>query len=163
MIVKHGRCSTFTVASPFALLSFSPSTIQSILLVILRQTHRPIPARSLRAHSIKRVAFIPSIFTRDVSSSAAGFLAIRVGSAIAIYFYPYTTLVVRKIEGKNTPIRILYGYYLPLFIYSTPNVEILPPDVTAESNIKSKEWRLKTNSWREIRYLCLNNLLIFIN
>lgn len=138
MIVKRGRCYTFTT-SPFALLSPSPSSIQSILLVILRQTHRPIPARSLRAHSIKRVAFIPSIFTRDVSSSAAGFLAIRVGFAIAIYFYPYTTLVVCEIEGKNIPIRILYGYYLPLFIYSASSAEILPPDVTAESNIKNKE------------------------
>lgn len=164
MIVKHGRCSTFTTASPFALLSpsLSPST-KSILLVILRQTHRPIPARSLRAHSIKRVAFIPSIFTRDVSSSGAGFLAIRVGSAVAIYFYPYTILVVCEIEGKNTSIRILYGYYLLLFIYSAPSAEILPPDMMVQLNIKSQEWRLKTVSCREIGYLCLNNLWTFIN
>lgn len=122
MIVKHGRCPTFTVEphpSPSCFLSLPP---QPILLVILRRTHRPIPARPLRAHSIKRVAFIPSIFTRDVSSSAAGFLAIRVtGSAISLsYPYPYTTSVAREIEGKNAPIRILYGYYFPVFIYSAP-------------------------------------------
>lgn len=118
MIVKHGRCPTFTVEphpSPSCFLS------QPILLVILRRTHRPIPARPLRAHSIKRVAFIPSIFTRDVSSSAAGFLAIRVtGSAISLSCpYPYTTSVVREIEGKNASIRILYGYYPAVYIFSS--------------------------------------------
>lgn len=71
MVVKHAWYPTSTDRSPFGL------SIRSFL-VILRWTNGPIPDRPLKAHSIKRVAFIPSIFTRDVSSSAAGFLAIRV-------------------------------------------------------------------------------------
>lgn len=119
VIVKHGWCPTFTVEPHPSSSCFLSLLLQPILLVILRRTHRPIPARPLRAHSIKRVAFIPSIFTRDVSSSAAGFLAIRVtGSAISLFYpYPYTTLVVREIEGKNAPIRILYGYQVLFAVY----------------------------------------------
>lgn len=52
--------------------AYSPHTRwphHSILLVIVRWTYWPIPVWPLRRHSIKRVAFIPFIFTRDVSSS----------------------------------------------------------------------------------------------
>lgn len=85
------------------------------------------------------MAFIPSIFTRDVSSSVAGFLAIRVtGSAISTFPYPYTTSLVREIEGKNFPdthiIRVLPRV---LFVYSVASYAEIYCflRVTAESNI----------------------------
>lgn len=153
----------YSGTSSFALLLPLPSSSQSILLVILRRTHRPIPTRPLRAHSIKRVAFIPSIFTRDVSSSAAGFFAIRVtGSAISLsYPYPYTTSVVREIEGKNASIRILYGYYprclyiqLPTLRYCT----LYGDRIKYKRGLKipNKQFLVEIN-------LCLNHLLTFIN
>lgn len=92
----------------------------------------------------KRMAFIPSIFTRDVSSSAAGFLAIRVpGSAISTYPYPYTTLSVKS--NVRIP---RYAYYmgikpLSIFVYSEPSVDtyfLAAQDqiLTINSNLKQK-------------------------
>lgn len=100
MVVKHARYPTST-RRPL------PSLHRSILvLVIVRWTNGPIPGRPLKAHSIKRVAFIPSIFTRDVSSSAAGFLAIRVTvvSAVSTFvFCPPPPLFPRNRKVLATP------------------------------------------------------------
>lgn len=96
MIVKHGQCPRSSRSS----LTPSPGRRQPMLLVILRRTQRPIPARPLKAHSIKRVAFIPSIFTRDVSSSVAGFLAIRVTGS-ALYIEPSLILRPPRLSVKS--------------------------------------------------------------
>lgn len=104
----------------------------------------PIPGRPLKAHSIKRVAFIPSIFTRDVSSSAAGFLAIRVTVVSAI----------------STCLLATFSFFLSFFLVFPRNRKVTPASFFVLNSMETKRKNIVFVSRLQFRkeyFLCFRN------